>query len=119
MFAPPKGRQPRTPTHLTSEENENSVAVRFRRAGALQEMERHQKNRYGEKVADVNVMDSLVPEVVHRKQVQMRPKSRVGRAMDDPTQKMEAIAKSALEMRSSMEGELRKLRDEKERTKQQ
>jgi len=29
--------------------------------------------------------------------------------MDDPTQKMEAIAKSALEMRSSMEGELRKL----------
>ena len=32
---------------------------------------------------------------------------------------MEAIAKSALEMRSSMEGELRKLRDEKERTKQQ
>jgi hypothetical protein len=39
--------------------------------------------------------------------------------MDDPTQKMEAIAKSALEMRSSMEGELRKLRDEKERTKQQ
>ena len=62
MFAPPKGRQPRTPTHLAHEENENSVAVRFRRAGALQEMERHQKNRYGEKVADVNVMDSLVPE---------------------------------------------------------
>ena len=119
MFAPPKGRQPRTPTHLTSEENENSVAVRFRRAGALQEMERHQKNRYGEKVADVNVMDSLVPEVVHRKQATMRPKSRVGRQIDDPTQKMEAIAKSALEMRSSMEGELRKLRDEKERTKQQ
>ena len=119
MFAPPKGRQPRTPTHLAHEENENSVAVRFRRAGALQEMERHQKNRYGEKVADVDVMDSLVPEIVHRKQATMRPKSRVGRQMDDPTQKMEAIAKSALEMRSSMEGELRKLRDEKERTKQQ
>ena len=48
----------------------------------------------------------------------MRPKSRVGRQIDDPTQKMEAIAKSALEMRSSMEGEL-ELRDEKERTKQQ
>ena len=119
MFAPPKGRQPRTPTHLAHEENENSVAVRFRRAGALQEMERHQKNRYGEKVADADFMDSLVPEIVHRKQSTMRPKSRVGRQIDDPTQKMEAIAKSALEMRSSMEGELRKLRDEKERTKQQ
>ena len=63
MFAP-RGSQP--------EENENSVAVRFRRAGALQEMERHQRNRHGEKVADVDVMDSLVPEVVHRKQVRER-----------------------------------------------
>lgn len=106
MFAP-RGSQP--------EENENSVAVRFRRAGALQEMERHQRNRYGEKVADVDVMDSLVPEVVHRKQAQMRPKSRT-RMCDDPTQKMEAIARSALEMRSSMEGELQKLRQEKEVT---
>ena len=83
MFAPPKGRQPRTPTHLAHEENENSVAVRFRRAGALQEMERHQKNRYGEKVADADFMDSLVPEVVHRKQATLRPKSRVGRQIDD------------------------------------